>query len=56
MDYLVESGVSPDILTTRGMGKSLPLVVDTSDEARARNRRVEIAIIDTLIEYRPARD
>ncbi len=56
MNYLVEAGVNPDILTMRGMGKSMPLVAETTDDARARNRRVEIAIVDTLIDFRPARD
>ncbi len=56
MDYLIESGVNPDILTRQGMGKTMPLVADTTDEARARNRRVEIAIVDTLIEFKPGRD
>ena len=56
MNYLVESGVDPDILSTQGMGKTMPLVADTTDEARARNRRVEIAIVDTMIEFKPGRD
>jgi outer membrane protein OmpA-like peptidoglycan-associated protein len=31
-------------------------VADTTEDARARNRRVEIAIIDTLIDFRPSRN
>jgi len=54
-DYLVEAGVDPRIVTMQGMGKSMPLVADTTDAARGRNRRVEIAIIDTTIEYRAIR-
>ena len=54
-DYLVDSGVAPDIVTIEGMGKSMPLVDGTDDQARARNRRVEIAVIDTLIDFRGAR-
>ena len=56
MDYLVDSGVNPAILTSQGMGQTMPLVADTTDQARARNRRVEIAIVDTLIEFKPGRD
>jgi len=56
MDYLVEAGVSEDILTMKGMGKSMPLVAETTEEARARNRRVEIAIVDTMIEFKPGRN
>lgn len=52
MNYLVEAGVDPDILTMQGMGKAMPLVAETTDAARARNRRVEIAIIDTLIDFK----
>ena len=44
-DYLVEVGVEDDNITTRGYGKTQPLVQGTSDEARQRNRRVEIAVV-----------
>lgn len=46
-DYLVEAGVDPAIISTQGFGKSSPLVEGTSDAARQRNRRVEIAVIQT---------
>jgi outer membrane protein OmpA-like peptidoglycan-associated protein len=48
-DYLVEAGVSEGIISTQGLGKSSPRVDATSAEGRARNRRVEIAIIDVNI-------
>ena len=54
-DYLVESGVQPDIISMQGLGKSMPLVADTTEAARTRNRRVEIAIVDTLIDFRGRR-
>ena len=41
----MESGVSPEVLSTLGMGKSAPLVEGTDPEARQRNRRVELAIV-----------
>lgn len=50
-DYLVEAGLSPEILSVTGHGKSLPLVRGTSDAARAKNRRVELAIANTQIRY-----
>jgi outer membrane protein OmpA-like peptidoglycan-associated protein len=50
-DYLVEAGLSPEILTVTGHGKSLPLVQGTSEEARAKNRRVELGIVNTRIVY-----
>jgi outer membrane protein OmpA-like peptidoglycan-associated protein len=50
-DYLVQAGLSPDILSVEGHGKSLPLVKGTSDAARAKNRRVELGIVNTNIRY-----
>lgn len=43
-DYLVQSGVSPSRLSARWYGKSQPKYPNTSEENRAKNRRVEIAI------------
>ena len=51
-DYLAASFIDPDIITAEGFGKSSPLVEGTSTEARSRNRRVEIAIVDTVLDYR----
>jgi outer membrane protein OmpA-like peptidoglycan-associated protein len=54
-DYLVEAGIDEEIISTKGFGKSNPLVPGDSPEARATNRRVEVAIIDTYVQYeRPA--
>jgi len=50
-NYLVEAGVSPEIITTKGYGKSKPLVEGKTAEARAKNRRVEIAIVDTILDF-----
>ncbi|MBI4460982.1 MAG: OmpA family protein [Acidobacteria bacterium] len=50
-DYLLHAGIGPDIISIRGYGKSSPRVSGTSPEARARNRRVEIGIVDTVIGY-----
>jgi outer membrane protein OmpA-like peptidoglycan-associated protein len=50
-DYLVKAGLSPDILSVEGHGKSLPLVKGTSDAARAKNRRVELGLVNTQIRY-----
>ena len=49
-DYLVASGISADILTTRGYGQSSPRVAGISAEARASNRRVEIGIVDVNVD------
>jgi outer membrane protein OmpA-like peptidoglycan-associated protein len=50
-DYLVKSGLPESILTVEGHGKSLPLVKGTSEAARAKNRRVELGIVNTQIHY-----
>jgi outer membrane protein OmpA-like peptidoglycan-associated protein len=48
-DYLVEAGVDPAIISTKGFGKSQPRVAGAGPEARAKNRRVEIAVVNTRI-------
>ena len=50
-DYLVKAGLPSGILTVEGHGKSLPLVKGTSDAARAKNRRVELGLVNTQIRY-----
>ncbi|MEM9068703.1 MAG: OmpA family protein [Myxococcota bacterium] len=44
--WLVENGIDAGRLRARGYGESRPLVNDTTDEARARNRRVEFRITE----------
>ena len=50
-DYLVQAGITPGIVAVKGFGKTSPLVPGTTEAARAKNRRVEIALTDTLIKY-----
>jgi outer membrane protein OmpA-like peptidoglycan-associated protein len=50
-DYLVKAGLPAGILTVQGHGKSLPLVKGTSEAARAKNRRVELGLVNTQIRY-----
>jgi hypothetical protein len=50
-DYLAKSEIPPEIMTAKGFGKSSPRVKATSPEAREKNRRVEIAIVGTVIKY-----
>jgi outer membrane protein OmpA-like peptidoglycan-associated protein len=53
-DYLVEAGLDPAIVTTEGFGKTQPLVPEKTPEARAKNRRVEVGIVNTRINYGPS--
>ncbi|MBI5488141.1 MAG: OmpA family protein [Deltaproteobacteria bacterium] len=46
---LVAAGVSADVLDARGWGESRPLVRETTEEARAINRRVEMYVVDPPI-------
>ena len=50
-DYLVEAGLDSSIITTRGYGKSSPRVPAATQEARAKNRRVEIGIVDVSLDF-----
>jgi outer membrane protein OmpA-like peptidoglycan-associated protein len=50
-DYLVKAGLPAEIFTVTGHGKRRPLVPGTSEKARAKNRRVELGIVNTKILY-----
>lgn len=50
-DYLVEAGIDSAIIESRGYGKSSPLVPGDTDEARQKNRRVEIGLVDVFLNY-----
>jgi len=45
--YLIGAGVDEAKIQSKGFGKSAPLVEGTDAEARQRNRRVEIAVVQT---------
>ncbi len=49
--YLEGAGIPADLIQTRGFGESFPSVPGDSPGARRQNRRVEIGIVDTVIEY-----
>lgn len=42
--YLVKFGISPDRLPVVSYGEESPLVIGSSEEARAKNRRVEFSL------------
>ena len=50
-DYLAKAGLPPEILSVTGHGTKRPLVPGTSEAARAKNRRVELGIVNTRILY-----
>jgi outer membrane protein OmpA-like peptidoglycan-associated protein len=49
-DALVQAGIDPSLISTKGFGKSKPLVAGSNPKARAANRRVEIGIIDSTLQ------
>src|SRR5690606_8096785 len=50
-EYLVEAGIPKEVVEARGFGEENPRVEGTSQEARRANRRVEIGLVDAIIEY-----
>jgi outer membrane protein OmpA-like peptidoglycan-associated protein len=52
--YLLEAGVPAEIMTVAGWGKTKPRVEGTSESARAKNRRVELGIVASRVNYRSA--
>lgn len=43
---LVEMGITQDRLTAVGKGQNNPIADNSTDEGRAKNRRVEFVVID----------
>ena len=52
-DSLVQAGINPGLITTKGFGQSDPRVKDDSAQGRAANRRVEIGIVDSRLLFEP---
>ena len=55
-DSLVQAGINPGLITTKGFGESDPRVKDDSPQGRAANRRVEIGIVDSRLLFEPLPD
>jgi outer membrane protein OmpA-like peptidoglycan-associated protein len=47
--YLVKQGVSPDVVTSMGFGKSQPVATNTTAAGRQQNRRVEMVVSGEVI-------
>lgn len=50
-NYLVQAGIDPSLVDAKGFGKTNPRVRGVTEQARAINRRVEIAVTDSEIKY-----
>lgn len=55
-DYLVKAGIDASSVDARGFGKTNPRVNGQTEQARAINRRVEIAVTNSEINYNSAAD
>jgi chemotaxis protein MotB len=49
VNYLVEKGMSPQSMTAAGYGEFKPIADNSTDEGKAKNRRVELFIIPRII-------
>ena len=49
--YLAQTGIDPAIISQKGYGKASPVDPGSTPVARAKNRRVEIAVTDSSIKY-----
>jgi outer membrane protein OmpA-like peptidoglycan-associated protein len=45
MFYLINKGISPERLSAKGYGESMPVADNSTREGRARNRRIEFYVI-----------
>ena len=52
--YLISQGLSPDTITSEGLGKSNPVASNDSAVGRQQNRRVEIIVSGDVIGVGPA--
>ncbi|MCL4157225.1 UNVERIFIED_CONTAM: hypothetical protein GTU68_047976 [Idotea baltica] len=45
-DYLITAGVDPKQIKTKGFGDSRPITSNKTEEQKAKNRRVEIRVLN----------
>jgi outer membrane protein OmpA-like peptidoglycan-associated protein len=55
-DYLVKAGIDASLINAKGFGKTNPRVSQETEQARATNRRVEIAVTNSEINYTTGSD
>jgi outer membrane protein OmpA-like peptidoglycan-associated protein len=50
-DYLAAAGLPSGVMEVKGFGKTNPRVPNATQAGRQKNRRVEIGIVDSIIQY-----
>ena len=46
VDYLLEKGVDKNNIIAQGLGESAPIAENETEEGRAKNRRVEMNVLE----------
>ncbi|HEY1406057.1 MAG TPA: OmpA family protein, partial [Spirochaetota bacterium] len=45
-EYMIKNGISPERITSKGFGETKPIVPNTNEKNRAKNRRTEFKFVD----------
>ena len=45
MNLLIKNGIQANLISATGMGEELPIADNSSESGKAKNRRVEIIIL-----------
>ncbi|PGH38877.1 MAG: hypothetical protein CRN43_12460 [Candidatus Nephrothrix sp. EaCA] len=43
-EYLTSAGIAPERITAKGFGAQMPIAPNDNEEARAKNRRIELRV------------
>ena len=52
VEYLIQQGLSADVITARGFGKTSPVADNSTAAGRQKNRRVELVVSGEVIGVR----
>ena len=50
-DYLISKGLDASKVVTSGMGETIPIASNDTEEGRARNRRVEVLVLGRISDH-----
>lgn len=52
VDYMIQEGINPSLISARGMGETDPIASNATAEGRAQNRRVDV-VVEAIAEVTP---